>query len=92
MESYGIEKYLEEHLDSTYYLLRVMKYKGPQTDSKKPGLPGHTDKNMLTILYQDQIEGLGVQTKDGEWIDVKPSQDSFVAMVGDSLHVSTACV
>jgi hypothetical protein len=31
LESLGVEKYMEEHMNSTDYLLRVMKYKGPQT-------------------------------------------------------------
>lgn len=88
MESLGVEKYLEEHLGSANYLLRVMKYKGPQTKETKMGLSAHTDKNIVTILYQNQVEGLEVQTKDGEWISVKPSPNSFIVMIGDSLHVS----
>lgn len=86
LESLGVEKYLEEHLGSANYLLRVMKYKGPQTKETKMGLSAHTDKNIVTILYQNQVEGLEVQTKDGEWISVKPSPNSFIVMIGDSLH------
>ena len=89
LESLGVEKYLEEHLGSTNYLLRVMKYKGPQTTETKLGLNAHTDKNIVTILYQNQIEGLETQTKDGQWISLKPSPDSFVVMIGDSLLVSS---
>lgn len=88
MESLGLEKYLEEHLHSTNYLLRVMKYKGPQTSETKLGLNAHTDKNIVTILYQNQVEGLEVQAKDGKWISFKPSPESFVVMIGDSLYVS----
>jgi len=90
LESYDMEeKYLGEHMDSTNYLLRVMKYKGPQTCATKLGLNSHTDKNIVTILYQNQVDGLEVQTKYGEWIDVKPSPDSFIAMIGDSFHAWT---
>ncbi|KAL4626322.1 hypothetical protein ACB092_05G087700 [Castanea dentata] len=85
LESLDLEKYLEEHMGSTNYLLRVMKYKGPQTSETKLGLTAHTDKNIVTILYQNQVEGLEVETKDGEWINVKPSPDSFTVMIGDSL-------
>jgi isopenicillin N synthase-like dioxygenase len=85
LESLGVEKYMEEHMESTNYLLRVMKYKGPQTTETKLGLNSHTDKNIVTILYQNQVEGLEVQTKDGQWISVKPSPDSFTVMIGDSL-------
>ncbi|XP_062086869.1 probable 2-oxoglutarate-dependent dioxygenase AOP1 [Humulus lupulus] len=87
LESLGVEKYLEEHMESTNYLLRVMKYKGPQTPETKLGLNAHRDKNIVTILNQNQVEGLEVQTKDGEWISFKPSSsDSFIVMIGDSLY------
>lgn len=86
LESLGVEKYLEEHMTSTNYLLRVMKYKGPQTSDTKVGLTPHSDKNIVTILYQNQVQGLEVMTKDGKWISYKPSLDSFVVMIGDSLH------
>ncbi|KAK9149777.1 hypothetical protein Scep_008534 [Stephania cephalantha] len=80
LESLGVDKYYDEHIESTNYLLRVMKYKGPQTSEAKMGLNSHTDKNILTILHQNQVAGLEVQTKDGEWFDVKPSPNSFIVM------------
>ncbi|KDP37168.1 hypothetical protein JCGZ_06224 [Jatropha curcas] len=86
LESLGVEKYLDEHMNSTNYLLRVMKYKGPQTTETKLGLHPHTDKNIVTILYQNQVDGLEVKTKEGEWINVKLSPHSFVVMIGDSLY------
>lgn len=57
MESFGLDKYIDEHLHSTNYL-------------------------------QNHVEGLEVQTKDKNWIKVKPTQDSFTVMIGDSLYVS----
>ncbi|KAK9281858.1 hypothetical protein L1049_004764 [Liquidambar formosana] len=89
LESLGVEKYYDEHKESTNYLLRVMKYKGPQTTETKLGLTSHTDKNIMTILYQNQVDGLEVQTKGGEWINVKPSPNSFIVMIGDSLYAWT---
>ncbi|KAJ7011668.1 hypothetical protein D5086_001581 [Populus alba] len=86
VESLGLEKYFDEHMNSTNYLLRVMKYKGPQTTETKLGLTSHTDKNIVTILYQNQVDGLELQTKDGCWIDLKPTPDSFIVMIGDSLY------
>lgn len=89
LESLDLEKYLDEHMDSTNYLLRVMKYKGPKTTETKLGLNSHTDKNIVTILCQNQVDGLEVQTKNGEWINVTPSPNSFIAMIGDSLYAWT---
>ncbi|KAI4324723.1 hypothetical protein MLD38_030182 [Melastoma candidum] len=89
LESLVLEKYLEEHMDSTNYLLRVMKYEGPNTSDTKLGLVSHTDKNIVSILYQNEVEGLEVKTKDGDWIPFKPTPESFVVMTGDSLHAWT---
>ncbi|RID70793.1 hypothetical protein BRARA_C02776 [Brassica rapa] len=59
---------------------------GADIEEKKLGLPSHTDKNLLTVLYQYEIEGLEVLTKDEKWIRVKPSHNTFVVIAGDSLH------
>ena len=95
LESFGIEKYINEHLDSTNYLFRMMKYTPPppvdDDVETKVGLPSHTDKNIMTILHQYQVEGLEIQTKDEKWFKVKPShQYSFIVMVGDSMCVSSS--
>ncbi|XP_065869242.1 probable 2-oxoglutarate-dependent dioxygenase AOP1.2 [Euphorbia lathyris] len=89
IESLGLQKYMEEHMNSTNYLLRVMKYEGPQTPETKTGLHAHTDKNIVTILYQNQVDGLEVKTKNGEWINLKLSPESFVVMIGDSFYAWT---
>ncbi|XP_060191164.1 probable 2-oxoglutarate-dependent dioxygenase AOP1 [Lycium barbarum] len=86
LESLGVANYMDEHMNSTNYLLRVMKYKGPQSSETKLGLNAHTDKNIVTILYQNQVNGLEVLTKDGQWINVDPTPDTFTVMIGDSLN------
>lgn len=88
VESYGVEKYFDENMNLTNYLLRVMKIKVPETTDAEVGLLPHTDMNMLTILSQNHVDGLQVQTKDGEWIDVKPSANSFTVVAGDAFYVS----
>ncbi|KAL2952602.1 hypothetical protein AAZX31_19G120300 [Glycine max] len=90
LESLGIEKYMDEHMNSTNYLARLIKYQGPQTNEAKVGIGEHTDKNILTTLCQNQIDGLEVQTKSGEWIKCKPSTpNSFVVVTGDTLYAWT---
>ncbi|CAK8542743.1 unnamed protein product [Lathyrus sativus] len=87
LESLGVEKYMQEHMNSTEYLLRVMKYKSPQTSEKKLGLLTHTDQTLVTILYQNQVGGLEVMTKDEKWISYEPSSPhSFLVIVGDSFN------
>lgn len=93
LESLGVEKYLEEHMKSTHYLARLIKYSAPQTNEEQVGLPEHTDKNTLTILCQNQIDGLELQTKSGEWIKCKPSSPySFVAFSGDAFYVISTSI
>ncbi|CAJ1913639.1 unnamed protein product [Sphenostylis stenocarpa] len=90
LESLGVEKYLDEHMNSTNYLARLIKYEGPQTNEPKVGITDHTDKNLLTILCQNQIDGLEIQTKSGDWIKYKPSTStSFVVVTGDTLYAWT---
>ncbi|OMO73628.1 Oxoglutarate/iron-dependent dioxygenase [Corchorus olitorius] len=87
LESFGVEKYTDELIDSTNYMLRLMKYEGqPQSNKNEPALRGRSS-NMVALLYQNEVNGLEIQTKHGEWISVKPSPDSFIVMTGDSLSV-----
>ncbi|XP_038722382.1 probable 2-oxoglutarate-dependent dioxygenase AOP1 [Tripterygium wilfordii] len=87
LESLGMEKYLEEHMNSTNYLLRLYKYLPPEsTDEPQIGSNPHTDKSVTTILFENEVDGLQIQNKQGDWISVKMSQGSFVVLVGDALH------
>jgi len=67
--------------------LRLLHYP-PRPDSPE-GLFGsapHTDFGALTILAQDRVGGLEVQTPAGEWVNAPPLPGSFVVNVGDMLH------
>ncbi|CAI0396495.1 unnamed protein product, partial [Linum tenue] len=65
---------------------RFMKYDSPNTPDAKLGLSPHTDNNTVTILHQNQVEGLEVQTKDGRWINIQPSPTSFIVIIGEALR------
>ncbi|CAO2813374.1 unnamed protein product [Amaranthus hypochondriacus] len=82
-ESYGVEKYHKAHLDSTTYLLRIAKYRVPLKNEDNIGALGHTDKNFITILHENDVNGLEVQTKDGHWLGFDSSPQSFVVMAGE---------
>jgi isopenicillin N synthase-like dioxygenase len=83
-ESYGIEKDYETLLGSTTYLLRLIKYRGPETNETNLGIIPHTDKSFMSILHQRQVKGLEIRTKEGDWILIDPSPSSFVVMAGDA--------
>ncbi|MCY4191096.1 MAG: isopenicillin N synthase family oxygenase [Rhodospirillaceae bacterium] len=52
---------------------------------KQFGVAPHTDYGCLTFVYQDQIGGLQVMTKAGEWVVAEPVPGAFVVNVGDLL-------
>ncbi|KAF4372427.1 hypothetical protein F8388_027100 [Cannabis sativa] len=90
-ESYGVgEKCYDSHVESSTFLLRLIKYKSPDELNKlEIGCHAHTDKSFLTILHQDEVNGLEIQTKDGQhWIGFQPSPSSFLVMAGDAFLVS----
>ncbi|KAK4364319.1 hypothetical protein RND71_015677 [Anisodus tanguticus] len=84
-ESYGVEKCYDSIEKLTTYLLRLINYRAPELHESNVGSQVHTDKTFLTILHQNQVNGLEVKTKDGEWMAVDMTHpNSFVVMVGEA--------
>tara|TARA_B100001057_G_scaffold169742_1_gene170493 strand:- start:216 stop:1163 length:948 start_codon:yes stop_codon:yes gene_type:complete len=76
-----------QSFDTPTIWLRLLHYPSiPKTSpSDLYGSAPHTDFGCLTILAQDEIGGLQVQTREGEWVDVPTIEESFVVNVGDML-------
>ncbi len=54
----------------------------------QPGLGGHTDYGMATLLVADPVPGLQILRGD-EWYDVVPTPGSIVCNLGDMLAMWT---
>lgn len=67
---------------------RVNHYPACPDPSKVFGIPGHTDPQMLSILYQDDVGGLQV-LKDGKWIGIRPDDSTLVCNLGDTFQVNS---
>ncbi|MBA0770634.1 hypothetical protein Gotri_019242 [Gossypium trilobum] len=52
LESFGLEKYMDELVDSTNNHLRAMKYGRTNTSEPTLGLPAHCDHTTMTLLCQ----------------------------------------
>ncbi len=57
-----------------------------QAEEDLYGSAPHTDFGCLTLLAQDGVGGLQVQTPAGNWVDAPKIPGTFVVNVGDMLH------
>lgn len=87
IDSYGLGEKWKSLMMRSKTLLRVMKYMAPPAGEYKRALHAHTDKLASAILCEDQISGLEIEIKDGNWIKVSPSPASFLFLVADPLMV-----
>ncbi len=64
--------------------MRLLRYpQTPNPNSKQIGAGEHTDFGWITMIAQDEIGGLEVLNKQGEWIDIPPVPSSLVVNIGD---------
>ncbi|KAJ1376393.1 Oxoglutarate/iron-dependent dioxygenase [Sesbania bispinosa] len=57
----------------------------PSPDSTL-GMHPHSDYGFLTLLLQDEVEGLQIQYQ-GKWVTVQPIPNAFVVNIGDHLEI-----
>lgn len=50
------------------------------------GMHPHSDYGFLTLLLQDEVEGLQIQYQD-KWLTVQPIPNAFVVNIGDHLEI-----
>eukprot|EP00300_Choanocystis_sp_HF-7_P024143 c25549_g1_i1.p1 GENE.c25549_g1_i1~~c25549_g1_i1.p1 ORF type:complete len:594 (-),score=120.73 c25549_g1_i1:61-1680(-) len=53
---------------------------------KRLGCGEHTDYGICTLLYQDGVGGLQVQSSERKWLDAIPLPGSFVVNIGDMMQ------
>ncbi|CAM6092946.1 unnamed protein product [Calypogeia fissa] len=88
--SLGLEfsRFYQPFEDNTSFI-RMNYYPKCPIPDRTFGASQHTDAGVLTVLVQDEVGGLQVRRKDGEWISVSPREDAFVINMGDMLQVWT---
>ncbi|BFG18756.1 hypothetical protein CerSpe_050300 [Prunus speciosa] len=87
LESFGLGDHYESHAQNTTSAFRFLKYKAPPPSNinNALGLVPHTDKNTLTILCQNDVQGLEILTKQGKWVEVMVPKEAVMVFVGDAL-------
>lgn len=62
-----------------------MRYPASSAAADAQGVGAHKDTDILTLLLQDEVGGLEVETDHG-WIAVPPLQGAFVINIGEILN------
>lgn len=57
-----------------------------EDEEEVEGLGMHTDMSCITIVYQDDIGGLQVRSREGQWMDMEPRHDTLVVNIGDLMQ------
>ncbi|KAJ0966674.1 hypothetical protein J5N97_023591 [Dioscorea zingiberensis] len=83
-------KYYDDEFSKCHGYMRINNYCPPDymiNTEEVEGLGMHTDMSCITILYQDEIGGLQVRSRGGQyWMDIVPSEGTLVVNIGDLLQ------
>ena len=78
--------FFQDKLDRSMATLRLLHY-----PAISPGAPDqmsageHTDYGNITLLATDDVGGLEVRTRSGDWIAAPPIEGAFIVNIGDCL-------
>ena len=81
------EGFFADKYDKPLQRTQCVYYPPHPTDSTLEvfGVAPHTDYGCITLLWQDEIGGLEVQTRSGEWVSAPPVPGTLVLNIGDLL-------
>ncbi|MAU83961.1 2-oxoglutarate and iron-dependent oxygenase domain-containing protein [Gordonia sp. Z-3] len=79
--------FFDGYTDHSLDVLRMNNYALPpgevELDGELTGMGEHTDYGIVTVLWADQVRGLQVLDRDGEWHDVEPADGALLINLGD---------
>ncbi|KAM1156218.1 hypothetical protein EV2_027709 [Malus domestica] len=71
---------------------KLQNTKNPKKAGSNVGPVSHSDKDFNTILHQNHVNGLEINTKDDEWIMFDPRQpSSFLFIASDIFKSMQSC-
>ena len=77
--------YLNHYFAKPTTFLRLLHYPPQRQEEGLFGSAPHTDYGFITLLAQDEVGGLEVRNRAGDWISAPPVENSFIMNVGDIL-------
>lgn len=87
--SLGLEQtYFDPMMKEPVSIQRVLHYPPQEKiqDDSLIGIGAHSDYGCLTILAQDQVGGLQIMNRDGDWIEAPPIPGTFIINIGDMMQ------
>lgn len=81
-------KFFDAKMTDPISIQRLLHYPPQQgaIDESVIGIGAHTDYGCLTILAQDDVGGLQVMNRDGDWVEGPPIPGTFVINIGDLIQ------
>jgi len=80
------DEFFSAHFQKPLTQLRLLHYPPQPPDSDAEGVEAHTDTGAFTILLQDDVGGLEVRTRAGNWIAAQPIPGAFVINIADMMQ------
>jgi isopenicillin N synthase-like dioxygenase len=78
--------FFADKFDRPMATLRLLHYPASPSGAATPtGAGEHTDCGNLTLLATDDVGGLGVRTRAGQWIEAPVVPGAFIVNIGDCL-------
>ncbi|KAG4444306.1 hypothetical protein IFR05_000180 [Cadophora sp. M221] len=81
------ETYFDDFTTGAVATMRLLHYPPQSADSDEKlsrGIGAHTDFGAVTLLLQEEVDGLQVWEKDTQtWLDVEPTKGAYVVNLGN---------
>lgn len=70
-----------------WWTMKLIRY--PAQSDGDQGVGAHKDGELLSLIAQDAVGGLQVETTQGRWIDAQPVPGSYVVNIGEQLELAS---
>jgi len=77
--------FFDEPFHEAQITLRLSHYPPVAHEDEQFGLAPHTDSGFMTLLPDNEVEGLSIRPPGGDWLDVPRVPGSFLVNSGDTL-------